>query len=385
MRLTHVGKVCHKLVRFALAGVVALLLFPCSTSYAGSANYYVSPYGSDANSGTSTAAALKTIQKAVDLAQPGDTIHLAAGVYLQDVVSRRNGAAAAPITIAGPAQAVVKGGGNARVIEINHDYIVLRGFTVDGLWGNPASKSGYRDKLLFALGKEARAGVSGLRVLGMTFRNGGGECIRLRYFAQRNEIANTTIENCGVHDFVFNDGGKNGEGIYIGTAPEQLRDGKNPTTDPDQSNFNWIHDNVINTQGNECVDIKEAATGNRIERNQCTGNKDPESAGFNSRGNGNIFVYNESYGNVGAGIRLGGDISSEGVDNEVCHNSIHDNNAGGIKFQRAPQADVCGNSMSNNSGGNAVGSYASRYKPTASCTTTYVSNYAYLPAIGFDW
>jgi hypothetical protein len=353
---------------FAIALAIALLVpFATHPMRAASVDYYVSPAGSDTNAGTDSTQPFKTIQHALDLAQPGARITLAPGVYAQDIRSVRDGSASAPITLAGPADAVVQGGGAGRIIEINHDYLALEGFTVDGLWGDPNSAAGYRDKLLYVLGKQPRDGVSGLRVIGMTFRNAGGECIRLRYFAQHNEIAESNISNCGVHDFRFDAGGKNGEGIYIGTAPEQRGDGKNPTTDPDLSNANWIHHNTFDTQGNECVDIKEAATGNIVEYNQCTGQRDPESGGFDSRGSGNIFRANESYGNTGAGLRLGGDESSDGIGNDVYGNSIHDNHAGGIKFQRQPQGQVCGNVMSNNTGGDAVGTYGAAFAPAADC------------------
>ena len=347
----------------------ALLLTPglAHTTYAAGGTYYVSPQGADSNRGTSADAPLKTIQQALRFAQPGDTITLAPGDYFQDVTSERNGTPEAPITITGPANAVVKGAGNARIVQITHDYLTLKGFTIDGLHGNAGSRDGYRDKLLYAIGAEQRAGVAGMRVLNMTFRNAGGECLRLRYFAQQNEIASSTFQNCGVHDFRFSAGGKNGEAIYIGTAPEQLKDGKNPTADPDQSNGNWIHHNTFDTQGNECVDIKEAATRNIIEHNTCTGQKDPESGGFDSRGSGNTFRNNTSYGNIGAGIRLGGDTSGDGTNNDVYANTIRDNKAGGIKFQRTPQRVICGNTMSGNSGGDAVGSYASSYRPAAAC------------------
>src|SRR5262249_32114845 len=152
------------------------------------------------------------IQKAVDLAGPGDVVNLAAGVYLQDVVSRRDGAAGAPITIKGPAGAVVKGGGGAHIFEVNHDYLTLDGFTIDGLWAAPTSIKSYREKLLYVVGASARNGVTGLRVLHMTFKNAGGECMRLRYFAQHNEVAYSTFARCGVHDFKFKAGKRNGEG-----------------------------------------------------------------------------------------------------------------------------------------------------------------------------
>jgi hypothetical protein len=354
------------------AGLFATLIAPFATSgmRAAATSYYVNPAGNDSNDGRSAGAPLKTIQKAIDLAQPGAVITLAPGVYLQDVHSARAGAAGTPITLTGPAEAIVKGAGGARIIEINHDNITLSGFTIDGLWGDPNSLVGYRDKLLYVLGKQPRDGVSGLRVFKMTLRNAGGECVRLRYFAQHNEISDSSITNCGVHDFRFKAGGKNGEGIYIGTAPEQRGDGKNPTAEPDLSNENWIHHNRFDTQGNECVDIKESAAGNLIEGNICTGQRDPNSGGFDSRGSGNIFRANQSYGNVGAGIRLGGDTASDGIGNDIYGNSIHDNQAGGIKVMRQPQGQVCGNTMSNNTGGDSVGSYASSLRPTLACSTT---------------
>ena len=85
---------------------------------------------------------------------------------------------------------------------------------------------------------------------------------------------------CGISDFEFNDGSKNGEGVYIGTAPEQLKDGKNPTAKIDRSNNNWVHHNQFNTQGNECVDIKEGSSFNLIENNRRTGQKDINSGGW---------------------------------------------------------------------------------------------------------
>lgn len=331
-------------------------------------DFFVAPNGSDLNSGTSKDSPLQRIQVAVDKAKAGDTITLAPGTYKQDFVTRTAGTEDRPITITGSADAIVKGGGKARVVEINHSYVVLNGFTIDGLHGNPKSAKGYRDKLIYVQGKGKRSGVEGLKVLNMRIINAGGECVRFRYFAQNNEIAFTKIQKCGVHDFKF--GGmkkKNGESIYIGTAPEQLNDGKNPTADVDRSNDNWIHHNTINTQGNECVDIKEGATHNIIENNYCTGQKDPNSAGLDSRGNDNIFRYNQVFGNKGAGVRLGGDTLSDGSNNAIYGNTIYDNVGGGIKFQSKTQGQICGNVMNNNTGGDTVGRFGSLFSPTVDC------------------
>lgn len=341
---------------------------PTSTTSQGT-TYYVNPTGNDTHDGKTTKTPVKTIQKAVDMATAGDTIFLAAGVYMQDVLSKKDGTEEKPITVTGPKEAIVKGAKSARIIEIHHDYITLKGFTIDGLYGSATSMSGYRDKLLYVQGKKAKDGVNGLKVLNMTLKNGGGECLRLRYFAQKNEIANNTIQTCGVHDFKFGDGGKNGEAIYIGTAPEQLTDGKNPTADADESNGNWIHHNTIDTQGNECVDIKESATENIVEFNTCTGQKDPESGGMDSRGENNTFRGNTIKDNLGAGVRLGGDEKNQGIKNNVYDNTITNNNAGGIKFQRTPQGKICDNTMSGNNKGNSVGNYGKNFNPISKCSS----------------
>jgi hypothetical protein len=188
----------------------------------------------------------------------------------------------------------------------------------------------------------------------------------MRYFAQHNEIGFSRFESCGVHDFKFHAGKRNGEAIYIGTAPEQRGNGENPTADPDQSSANWIHDNSFNTQGNECVDIKESSSANVVEHNICTGQQDPNSGGFDARGSGNIFRYNESFGNVGAGIRLGGDGMGDGLDNQVYDNSFHNNQAGGIKLVRKQQK-LCGNRLRDNARGNMVGAGPGGPDAAAAC------------------
>ena len=343
---------------------------PIASTAATRITYYVSPDGIDINSGISLLLPFKTIQQAINVAQPGDIINLKSGEYREDIVSRRDGTADNPITITGSADAIVRGGGNDRVIEINHNYHTLNGFTVDGLYGLETKSSGYRDTLMYVLGKKVRQGVEGLKVTNMVLKNSGGECLRLRYFATKAEIAYNTITNCGVQAFVFNTGGKNGEGIYLGTSNKQWGDGKNPTSDPDETRDNVIHHNYIDTQGNECVDIKEVATANIIEYNTCRGQKDSESGGFDSRGDGNIFRYNDVRESIGGGIRLGGAYVNDtqyGKNNDVYENTIIDNKNGGIRFQITPQGKICGNTMSGNINGNSAGNFGSEFDPTKSC------------------
>ena len=329
---------------------------------------YVSPQGKDGSDGLSEGAPLATIQKAVDLAEPGDGILLLPGVYLQHFISKKSGTEEKPIVIRGTPEAIVKGSDTFnRIIEINHDYLTLDSFTVDGLVGSADKEKGYRDKLIYVQGKEKKDGVRGLTIQRMVIQNAGGECVRLRYFALKNEIAFNTIRRCGAYDFVLDGDGKNGEGIYIGTAPEQRDDGNNPTEDMDVSSGNWVHNNFFDTRGNECVDLKEGATGNIVEYNKCTGQLDNDSGGMGSRGNGNTFRFNEIYNNRGAGVRLGGDKKNFGIENSVYGNTFRENGEGGIKIMRKPQGKICGNTFIKNKEGDLSGEYTKDYDASSPC------------------
>lgn len=339
----------------------AALALPAVPAHAAT-DYYVSPSGSDSNSGTSSGAPFATIQKALDTAPRNATVHLASGTYLQDAMTIRSG-----VTITGPATAVVKGAGNSRIFQVRHDGVTLDGFTIDGLHGSSTSASGYRDKLIYVMSTSPGDGVGTLTISDMTLKNAGGECVRLRYLVTNADVHDNTVGPCGIFDFKFAGGGKNGEGIYVGTAPEQQGENGAPDDQPDRSRNNRIHHNTIATAGNECVDVKENATANIVEYNDCSAQKDPSSGGLDARGSGNTFRYNTIHGNTGAGVRLGGDTETDGIDNDVYGNTITGNAAGGIKFMRTPQDEICGNTMSANTGGNSVGTYGADFNPTAAC------------------
>lgn len=345
--------------------IAALLALAVSGQAALAAQFFVSPNGNDKAIG-GQGAPFKTIQRALEDAGPGDTVVLAPGRYKQDIKSVRDGRGGGPITITGPASAIVQGSGERdRVVEINHDHHVLKGFVIDGKVGS--GKKGFRDKLIYVIGRSPGRGVTGFKAIGMTVRNAGGECIRLRYLTNRAEIAGSRIGPCGAFDYQFKDGGKNGEGIYVGTGPEQLGKRGAPDRRVDASNNNRIHSNVFNTNGNECVDIKEGSSGNIVENNSCTGQRDKESAGLNARGERNVFRNNKVFGNVGAGIRFGGDKTGQGVDNQAYGNTLTDNKAGGFALQSGPQGKICDNRISG--GGPATfGRFKNYVDPTGPCS-----------------
>lgn len=332
--------------------LINLLCLALLTPVAQAGTWYVAPKSVNTETGDQDKPFTK-IQTALNIAQPGDIVSLAPGHYIEDIKTIRHGLETKPITIQGSKDAIIHGSGKkSHVFDLNHNHHVLKGFTLDGLYGDPTQQSSYRNKLLYVTSKIPKTGVKGLKIMHMTFRNAGGECLRLRNFTQRSEIAYSQFNRCGVYGFQFASGNlKNGEAIYIGTSSTQWADGRNPTADPDQSNHNWVHHNEFNTQGNECIDVKEGATQNVIEYNRCTGQLDAKSAGIDIRGDGNIVRYNETFNNIGSGIRIGGHTvegHQYGVNNDIYDNRIYNNQAYGIKLVTEPQNSVTGNCIQNN-------------------------------------
>lgn len=356
-------------VRWSLGALGLLACTPADVELATRPrDLYVAPTGDDAASGREPQVPLRRVQTAIDRALPGDVIHLSPGRYDEDLTTVRDGRAEAPITLTGPRDAVVVGAGGARVVQVEHDHVTLQGFSIDGLAGADANaRASYRDKLVYAQGTSPRAGVTGLRVVGMRLANAGGECVRLRYFAVGNELRDNDVGPCGLYDFRFGGGSENGQGIYVGTALEQLADGKNPTPDRDESTDNVVRDNRIRTAGAECIALKEAADRNVVSGNVCSGTVVRDSAGLDVRSSGNRVTGNELYDHAGAGLRLGGASDRDGIDNDVTANAIHDNAGAALRAMRGPQRRVCGNALSANRGGDVEGDAATGVVPSAPC------------------
>ena len=85
--------------RFLLATVFVLVADQSSTSEAGT--YYVRESGRDRNRGTSSKQALRTVQKAIGLARPGDTIYVGKGRFSEFTIRRKSGTQSQPIRIVG--------------------------------------------------------------------------------------------------------------------------------------------------------------------------------------------------------------------------------------------------------------------------------------------
>jgi hypothetical protein len=390
--MTH----CRARSRSAL--VTALLVAALMTTFglasrahAAGTVLYVSPSGSDANSGTSVGTPLQTIQKALDLAQPGTTINLAEGVYRQALVTRVAGTAGAPITIKGPTtgrdKATVYSVGG-RVFSINHSYYTLDGFTIDGqpsiarseyptrladvrAWKDSVQSRAINSKLVYVGVDTTVADIAGTTISNMFLNGSGGECVRFRDRAANSLIVNSVIQYCGVlgqgndvDQYKYH----NSEGIYIGTSPKST---DQPMAANDTSNNIVVRDSTINTFGSECFEVKENAHHNRLENTTCGNNDEPstwQGSNIELRGDHNTVVgatvsnsrsWNMKLASDSATYDRGGNTAQRTTFSGAATYAIINRQAGSGPFC----GDTFAGSVSDPSGG-TIGT------PTASCVDT---------------
>lgn len=328
-----------------LLGLAALPLpVPTGTAHAAGSTLYVSPNGSDANPGTA-AEPLRTPQKALDRVRPGGAVVLRGGTYAlsRTLRTRRSGTAGAPITVrsAEGERALLRGWSlsDGRLFQVDHDRYVLRGLEL-----------AHAEKLLWLDGAEH------VLITGSRFHDAGGECVRIKHQSRYNRFSRNRVWNCGREGFDLARGRKNGEGVYIGTAPEQRHKIGGV---PDRSYGNVVERNIFRTNAAEAVDIKEDSERNVVRLNAASFSLDPDGAAFGSRGDRNRFLSNVATDGGGAGFRLGGDTVKRGEHGQattrtygkrnVLRGNRADRNAGyGYKFMASPEDVDCSNTGTRN-------------------------------------
>ncbi|RKN38685.1 hypothetical protein D7223_30670 [Micromonospora endolithica] len=100
---------------------------------------YVSGNGDDKRAGTSAAQALRTLQKAADLARPGDTVLVLNGTYANSNVNgnvltvRKGGTAGKPVTFAAhPGHKPLLRVKNWNGVQVETSHVIVQGLTVVG-------------------------------------------------------------------------------------------------------------------------------------------------------------------------------------------------------------------------------------------------------------
>ena len=357
-------------VAAAIVSLAALVALPvaCAVATGSTVNLYVNPVqGADTAEGTQ-AAPLRTIQRALDRARPGAVIHLAAGTYHENAVTRVNGLPGARIVVEGPASGAATLFGTSHVMAIKNSYYTLRGFAIDGqeqvenryppaTWPTQLPQIGVfkvsvaslvnDDRLIYIDSGSVPAGVTGTIIDRMTLTGAGGECIRIRDNATDNIVENSTIRYCGMYPqvnagvFVYH----NGEGVYIGTSPKSTT---LSNYQDDQSSGNVVTDDTITTYGSECFDVKENSYGNALSNSKCADNVEPsqdQGSNVELRGYANTVDNDQLSASVGCGLKITADSSAEDLGrNNVMANTFSGQAAGALYDKSAgPPGRVCGN------------------------------------------
>lgn len=195
---------------------------------------------------------LKELQDALEKANPGDTIRLAAGPYYikeaktenrkGKIVITRSGTKDNPILLCGSKNAVLSGQSYGLHVKASH--WILRGFTVE-----ESPKGIMLD------------GASHVLIDDVHVRKIGTEGVHFRTHSTHNTIQNSKIEDVGVSVAGF------GEGVYIGSSKNNW--GKLTDGAPDKSDYNEVLNNTFGPNIRaEAIDIKEGTRGGRIVGNR---------------------------------------------------------------------------------------------------------------------
>ncbi|MDT7579374.1 MAG: hypothetical protein QOK35_638, partial [Pseudonocardiales bacterium] len=377
-----------------------------TAAHAAGTTYFVAPTGVDTNRGTSAASPFRTIQKALDVAQPGTTVILAEGEYREAVATKVAGAAGAPITIKGPAggrdKAVVYSVGG-RVFSINHSFYTLDGFTIDGqpniprntyptnpalsdikAFKNSVQNSAVNSKLIYVGASTTSADIVGTTIANMFLHGSGGECVRFRNRAANSLVVNSVIQWCGM-DTSGDDVDKylyhNAEGVYIGTSPKST---DQPMAANDASTGIVVRDSTINTFGSECFEVKENAHDNRLENTDCGWNDEPSSfqgSNVELRGDHNTVLGNRLSNSRSWNLKLASDSAVyDRGGNAVRGNTFSGAATSAIINRQTGSGPFCGNSFSGPVSDPAGGSVGT---PTGACTgVTTPTVTAQAPAVG---
>jgi len=277
----------------------AVAMMTCTVASA--ADLYVSTAGRDTNTGTSSSAPLRTIQRAANLARPGYTVHVAPGTYTETITSTVNGTSSARIRFVSDTKygAILRPAGSAYTM-----WTARGGYTdIDGFQINGAGST------------TARVGI---------YLNGG----------------NSSVKNSWIHDVAMASGCDNRGGG--GIVADQGR-GKA------YSNYDIIG-NRVNNVGGGCGWIQGIyhSSSGKIINNVVNGTSQGINMGHDDH---NILVMNNTlFANSGYGVYFGG--CKEAYNNGCptrgiqIHNNIIYANGGGIQGPIASE-DV-GNSVANN-------------------------------------
>jgi hypothetical protein len=296
-------------------------------------DWYVSSGGNDRNPGTPDQP-LASPQAGLSHAHAGDTIHLEGNFTGVNIETVRDGEPGAPITMESDGGTLVGATGLGRIITIQHSNLVFRNLTLDGQHGPATDITQFTGKGVYAEGTAARP-VHDLEFDNLAVMRTAGECVRLKH-ANSVRITVRNISSCG-RSVALNaqrtkpngDTVENGEGIYVGTAPDQIQPGEGPDQTSNIEIRGITRDSQIATGATEGVELKQG-TGvngpNYVHDLTITNTTWPSSAGINLEGT-NARLYGLEMEHNSAGVRIGTALPAtpqDGTGNSIRGNTFGD-------------------------------------------------------------
>jgi hypothetical protein len=262
------------------------------------------------------------LHEALDAAEPGQTIALAAGTYDGPFTITRSGTADAAITLCGPRDAVLDGG------STDHGYVLhLDGasyWTVSGLGVTRGQKGVMLD------------GASYVELVSLYVDRIGDEGIHLRAGSSHNLVRDTIVQRTGLRKPEY------GEGIYVGSAESNWCDISDCA--PDRSDHNRVEGNTVRATTAEAVDVKEGTTGGRLVDNDLDGpTTEAADSVVDLKGNGWTVRRNVVRARAADGIQVHVVVSQWGRGNRIVENSFHLSVSGGHAVDVVGDAREAGN------------------------------------------
>jgi hypothetical protein len=207
------------------------------------------PTPTPAPSNSVTVSTSAQLTAALKAAVPGQTIVMTPGTYVGKFVAATSGTSSKPITLTGPASAVLTTGSNTSGygLHITGSNWRLTGFSV-----SVAQKG-------IVLDRSSNTVIDGVDVGKI-----GQEAIHVRTNSVDVIIRNSRVHDTGLSTASY------GEGIYVGSAKSNWSSIMGSSSTPDRSDRVLIENNVILNTTAEGIDIKEGTTGGIVRGNSFT-------------------------------------------------------------------------------------------------------------------
>ncbi|MFC6890269.1 hypothetical protein [Halorubrum trueperi] len=320
--------------------------------------------GSEQGTGTNDDP-IQSIQIALSRAEPGTTVRVAPGEYVEQIVPPQGGTPGAPITLTGPPEAVLKSDPvKYNVVLIRQSHIHITGLTIDGLENPdaPEEVASYSEAQLVQTRPPVDTDEYLEDIVIAPHRIGNTQKSLVSLERTRNAEVGPfrVIGPSGADYTVGNASDHNGELVYLGTAPANLGTDWHPWEEFDQTSHVHVHhiDASAGHPHGELVDLKPGTNNCTVEYCTSTGGglttdgAAPTVVGHN--GHHNVVRWNE-IADCAIPIRFDGDYSDSIFANDIYGNYFYDFSDDAVAFEDkdevgiAQQRHICGNNVEGDS------------------------------------